>query len=298
MLKVVHIVAIVVGLFLTIVTGYLWWVSRSKLLATGALTGTITVVLTLLSLPGTETLRDHFTVTLVLDKKTSLPLMSYYSSSSIWHFNISLLLTEDHEEDDQPGHLKPRVVHFSNWDEKNAFYVEWLQYQLLYGLWRTVTVKHMASSSIDAKGRSVSQSRAFTPLETKHFHDISGREILAMLSNLRFLRRDQRALWTMEKVNLRLPAGVKLSLPNHALLLNRPNYFRVLLTVEPLGGGDGPPQFLKDAITQPNVESISMIVRMQADFYGLVAENPDVVDAKEWTKAVFARLKREMGDPD
>jgi hypothetical protein len=274
---------------------YLAWVGRSKVLWTGAAT-VFAIIVTLFFVPGTETLRDHFTVTLALDKTTSLPLPSYYSPSSrIWHFNVSLLLTEDHE-DGQPGHLKPRVVHFSNWDDKNAFYVEWLQYQLLFGLWATVTVKHMASSSIDAEGSSVSQTRAFTPPATTHSHVISGKEILAMLSNLRFLRRDQRELWT--NVDLRLPAGVDLSLPDHALLLNRPNYFRVLLTVEPLGGGDGPPQFLKDMITQPNIESISMIVRMQADFDGLAAENPDVVDAKEWTKAVFARLKREMGDPD
>lgn len=297
MLKYVYVFAILAGVALVLATGYLLWVGRSKLLVTGAVIAALTVVLTLLLVPGTETLREHFTVTLALDKATSLPLPSYYfTSPRIWHrTGVLPLFTEDHE-DGQPGHLKPRVVHFSNWDDKNAFYVEWLQYQLLYGLWATVTVKHMASSSIDAEGSSVSQTRAFTPPETTHFHVISGTEILALLSSLRFLRRDQQELWT--NLDLRLPAGVGLSLPKHALLLNRPNYFRVLLTVEPLGGGDGPPQFLKDAITQPNVESISMIVRMQADFYGLVAENSDVVDAKEWTKAVFARLKREMGDPD
>lgn len=296
MLKYVYVFAILAGVVLVLATSYLAWVGRSKVLWTGAVTA-LAIVVTLFFVPGTETVRDHFTVTLALDKATSLPVMSYYSPSpSIWHLiGVLPLLTEDHE-DGQPGHIKSRVVHFSNWDDKNAFYVEWLQYQLLFGLWHTVTAKSMASSSIDAEGRSVSQTIAFTPPETTHFHVVSGTDILATLSSLRFLRRDQRALWT--NADLRLPADVELSLPEHALLLNRSNYFRVSLTVEPLGGGDGPPQFLKDAITQPNVESISMIVRMQADFDGLVAENPDVVDAKEWTKAVFARLKREMGDPD
>lgn len=296
MLKYIYVFAILAGVVLVLATSYLAWVGRSKVLGTGAGT-TLAIVFTLVFFARTETLRDDFTVTLALDKATSLPLTSYYSSSrSIWHLvGVLPLLTEDHE-DGQPGHVKPRVVHFSNWDDKNAFYVEWLQYQLLFGLMHTVNAKSMASSSIDADGRSVIQTKAFTPPETTRFHVVSGTDILATLSRFQFLRRDQRALWT--NATLRLPADVELLLPEHALLLNRSNYFRVLLTVEPLGGGDGPPQFLKNAITQPNVESISMIVRMQADFKGLVAENPDVVDAKEWTKAVFGRLKREMGDPD
>ena len=75
--KSIHVVALLSGVVLVLATGYLTYVNRGKAFGAGAFLAAIAIVFTLLASLGTETIRDHFTVTLVLDRATSLPQMKY-----------------------------------------------------------------------------------------------------------------------------------------------------------------------------------------------------------------------------
>jgi hypothetical protein len=83
---------------------------------------------------------------------------------------------------------------------------------------------------------------------------------------------------------IKLPLDTSIKLIQDNIILERSDYFTIRLSIESLSFAPGPPAFLDSVITEPDVLTIYMAVRMHGTFEGLVAENPDVVEVKGWTK--------------
>ena len=81
------------------------------------------------------------------------------------------------------------------------------------------------------------------------------------------------------------------------MCIERPDFYKVTLRAELGAGAAGKPAFLAKLIEDKNVETLTYIITMEAKFERLAAENPDMIEAKEWASFFFAGMTRSMADP-
>lgn len=100
------------------------------------------------------------------------------------------------------------------------------------------------------------------------------------------------------EICLPIPAGADLSFPNsRSIIFERPGYYRIEMSIKYIGGGVGGPVHLSDKILRTDVETISFLINLEANFDKFTAESPYTTDTKTWAEILFARLKNDLADP-
>lgn len=296
-------VAVFVSVILGIVTVYLAYQNRSPRIfepllsiLLGAVTATFITLVTLLK--PTE-IQGGFPVSIVVNNQNHLPAMLFPEDGRFSALRQQLITVSTVEVGEQPRKMTGRVVDFKTHDEQARFYSEVIQIALFKQLYGFLNYSRTGISVSNAANRKPLVRAVLSPeLRTTEYFRLPGRTAAAALANNRFMGPTEKEFWSNPKVDISLPVGAQLSFPDSAsMVLERPNYYRIKFTIQPVGSGKGYPPHLVDTVQETDVTTMIFSVEYEAKFNRFTAENPNSLEIKEWAPKLFAEMSREMGDP-
>lgn len=286
---------------LIVATLWLVWLNRSPKIFTPLLTvalgAVVTAFITLCAVLKPAKINERFSVSIVLNRTTNLPAHFQPTSDLKIMDRERMAGRANQEETDQPDHVRQRSVNFATTDDKTAFYNELLQLELVWQIYGALVYDVGISSTANSHERAIFESVVFERFRPNNVTRIAGREVASGLRKNRFMNRSEQRYWKDDQVTIPLPIGAKIVFPDsQSVTVERPGYYNVHFRLEPIGGGNGVPRWLANFVSETNVETISFTVNMEANFDQFTAENPDTIEAKQWTESLFAALKRQLGD--
>lgn len=289
------------ALLLVAATAYLVWLNRSpKVVAplVVSLAAIVTTAATLWGVLKTERKSDQFIYSIVLRKTDGLPAQLEISPDPKMMFRFQLFSKAQNEPvPDQPNTWQRRRAAPEDATERQKFYLELLQLELFFQSFLVLSSDYSVSSTVTPSG-PISHAAVYQLPRTTNFYRKSCLELLKQLPTNRFITAQERSYWSSGELTYPLPVGAELSFPDQqSLKIERQGFYRVILRVEPAGGAGGIPQFMTKFVSGSDLKTTTFVIRMDAFFERLPAENPDVLEAKEWVSGLFNGLKRSMADP-
>jgi len=267
--------------------------------------GTATTLAAVLVSLKQSTIESAFTTSVVLDTVEGAPPFPDVAPNNS---QLSDRLTEfarlGRPAINQNGKTVITIQKPNDESERFAFCGELLQYHLLHtierlqrGGWK-VGIVHGVSTSAVSK-----------PMKLSKIQDYPGKTFLSIVAANRFSNSDmERFVW--EHGHLPLPRDTKVSLihlntspttgtEKHIVRLEKPRFFVIDFTIEPLGG-TGLGVLPKGVSLAPEAAARSQTyqfqITMRATFEWITAGNQQTQEYKDWANWLFSNLQDKLGE--
>lgn len=303
MARLVLFIAVASALLLTASTVGLIYINRSPKIYSPvlsvALGGVAAAFITLSVLLKAESLGERFPISIVIDTNTGLPAQQNINDP--YSFQLTLISAATVEEKDQPHVFGRRAPpNFATRQEKLDFYTELLQYLLIKRSYIILAREGLVLSVSTGQGPAIARTTLMQRVRPEASTKFPGKELVKMLKQTgnRFLNRSEEDFWNDSQVEVPLPVGARISIPDKkSFAFETPGYFYLKISIEPAGGGVGIPPHLIGVVQGDNLETVSFIVNFTAEFSKYTSESPYTQDCKKWAHDFFSNLEIEVSDP-
>lgn len=251
-----------------------------------------------------QLITERFLVSVVVDKDTGfaidIPHSADGSDRSMLLSDIAARSMFKYEEQGNAPNAIVKTIQrpvIAEGQERNKFYEELLQYKLVYCLFYILRAKNSVTSSCNGS-ECITGFKLYDTFKLKDSKKITGTEIATNLVKNKFLDGQDKHIWNNSATWLPVPIGTNISIPDkQSIILERPQYYRIVMTVKSHGSAPGVPSYLKGIIKQPNVETKVFIIELEARLEKSPSESKDIPEIGQWIRFLFDRLKK-LGDKD
>ena len=269
------------------------------------LVGTVTTLATVLVTLKESSIENAFSTSVVLDVTDRAPLfINPEPTNPKLTSRLSDLSSLGRPVVNRDGKTVLTIEKPANDDERFRFTGELVQYQLVRAIQKLQRGGWTAGMFFGGSAATIS-----TPMKLSNTQDYPKEVLLADLANNRFSNSDmERSRWEHssfplpKKTSLRLvhlAGGPNIGTEKYVVRLEKPMYFQIDFTVEPLlatGIGVLPNGLVLAPEMAARCQTYQLKITMKATFEKITAGNAYTQEYKDWAAWLFSNLRDSVGD--